>query len=124
MNLVELLQEHSEEIGEGKSVQAIKALEAKLDISFPNDFKEYLVELNYSEIFGDPIYGINSVETEFDIYAQNKHEEHFKYGFLLVFSNDIDGTIFIRPDNGAVYNASFVKPIASSFTEFVKKVLA
>lgn len=124
MNLIELLKDHSEELGHGVEPKKIYDLEARLNIELPKDFTAYLTELNYAEIFNDPVYGINPDITRLDIYEQNKSKEHFRYGFLEVFSNDIDGTIFIRPDTGNVYNASFTQPIAKSFTEFVAKVLS
>jgi hypothetical protein len=120
VSLVESLKEHSEELGNGVDKKLVSDLEARLDITLPEDFKEYLYELNYAEIFGDPIYGINPDEEMLDIYSQNKSKEHFLYGFLEIFANDIDGTIYIRPDTGAVYNASFGKPLANSFTDFVE----
>ena len=124
MNLIEMLKEHSEDVGNGVDKKFVFDLEARLGITIPKDFKEYLYNLNYAELFGDPIYGISPADTMLDIYNQNKSKEHFRYGFLEIFSNDIDGTIYIRPDTGMVYNASFEKAIASSFTEFVKIVLA
>lgn len=124
MNLIELLEDHSDEFGKGVSRGAVSALEAKLDIQLPKDFKEYLVKYNYAEIYGDPVYGINHQMTHIDIYTQNKYEDHFHYGFLAIFSNDIDGTIFIRPDSGAIYNASYSVPLAQNFTEFVRTILA
>ena len=123
MSLVDMLKEHSEKLGSGVNKKLISDLEARLDITIPEDFKEYLCELNYAEIFSDPIYGINPDNKMLDIYSQNKSKDHFRYGFLEIFANDIDGTIYIRPDTGAVYNASFGEPLAKSFTEFVKIVL-
>ncbi|MBU1218201.1 SMI1/KNR4 family protein [Myxococcota bacterium] len=123
MRLVERLKEHSEELGKGVHKKLVRDLEARLDITLPEDFKEYLYELNYAAIFGDPIYGINPDDEMFDIYSQNKSKEHFRYGFLEIFANDIDGTIYIRPDTGAVYNSDFGEPIAKSFTEFVEILL-
>jgi hypothetical protein len=79
--------------------------------------------LNYAEIYGDPIYGINPDDKMLDLYNQNKSKEHFRHGFLEVFANDIDGVVYIRPDTGAVYNASFSKPIAKSFAEFVDLIV-
>ena len=123
MNLVDMLKEHSDELGQGQSIKKVHDLEARLNIDLPKDFFDYLVSLNYAEIFDDPIYGINPEIARLDIYEQNKHKEHFRYGFLMVFSSDIDGTIYIRPDTGNVYNASFTFPVAKSFTEFVENVL-
>jgi hypothetical protein len=124
VGLIELLEEHSDEFGEGVSRGVVSALEAKLDIKLPEDFREYLIKFNYAEIYGDPIFGINHQMTHIDIYTQNKHEDHFYYGFVAIFTNDIDGTIFIRPDSGAIYNASYSVPLAKNFTEFVRMILA
>ena len=123
MSLVENLKSHSEELGNGIGMKFISDLETKLDISLPSDFKEYLYELNYAEIFSDPIYGINPDIEELDLYKQNQGKEHLRHGFLEVFANDIDGTIYIRPDTGAVYNAGFGSPIANSFSDYVSTVL-
>ena len=123
MNLVEILKEHSEELGEGVDKSLVSDLEARLDIVIPNDFKDYLFKLNYAEVFGDPIYGINPDDEMIDLYSQNKSKDHFRHGFLEVFANDIDGTIYIRTDTGAIYNASFTKPIANSFTEFIEIII-
>ncbi len=124
MQLLESLKEHSEELGDGISPVAISDLEARLDIALPDDFKEYLKAYNYAEIFGDPIYSINPELEDVDLYTQNKNKEHLPYGFLEVFANDIDGTIYIRPDTGAVYTAGFGKPIAKSFTGFTEELLS
>ncbi len=123
MGLVEMLKDHSEALGEGVHNKRVRDLELKLSITIPDDFKEYLCELNYAELYHDPIYGIHPDDKMIDIYNNNKYKEHFRYGFLEVFSNDIDGTVFIRPDSGAVYDASYSTPIAKSFTDFVKMVL-
>ena len=124
MKLVELLKSHSDELGDGISSKSISDFEARLSIKLPEDFKSYLNELNYAEVFGDPIYGLNSEDDMIDLYAQNKNKEHFRYGFIEVFCNDIDGTIYIRPDTGAVYNAAFGQPIAKTFTDFIEVLLS
>ncbi|WMS86584.1 SMI1/KNR4 family protein [Pleionea litopenaei] len=124
MNLIELLKDHSKELGHGVAPKKVSDLEEKLNIKLRKDFTAYLIELNYAEIFDDPVYGINPDIEQLDIYEQNRDKEHFHYGFLEIFSNDIDGTIYIRPDTGNVYNASFTQPIAKSFTEFVAKVIS
>jgi hypothetical protein len=123
VNLIEILKAHSSKVGQGQSIKKVHDLEARLNIDLPQDFTDYLIGLNYAEIFDDPIYGINPEIKRLDIYEKNKHKEHFKFGFLEVFSNDIDGTVYIRPDTGNVYNASFSMPIAKSFTEFVASVI-
>lgn len=79
---------------------------------------------NYAEIYGDPIYSINPELEYRDLYTQNKNKEHLRYGFLEVFANDIDGTIYIRPDTGEVYTSGFEKPVATSFTDFVELLLS
>ncbi len=60
---------------------------------------------------------------EIDIYSQNKGKEHFNYGFLEIFCNDIDGTVYMRVDNGMIYSTSFMLPIAESFSNFLNKIL-
>lgn len=120
------IEDHSAEVGEGIGKKHISDLETKLGVSIPSDFKEYLLEYNYAELYGDPLYGIHRCETlsHIDIYSANKSQEHFRYGFLEVFTNDLDGTIFLRPDTGAVYNSSFTIPLALSFTEFIERILS
>ena len=123
MKLNQLLEDHSDELGKGVSLNAINDLEAKLNIELPTEFIDFLLKFNYAQIYSDPIYCINPLIVEIDILTQNMNKEHFKNGFLELFANDIDGTIYIRPDTGAVYNATFEAPIAQSFTKFVEAVL-
>jgi len=122
MKIIETLKEHSDELGKGVDAVRVKDLEARLDIKLPKDFREFLLELNYAEIFNDPIYGIHPDNEMLDLYSNNKYKEHFNYGFLEIFSNDIDGTIYLRPDTGAIYR-DFSQPAAKSFTDFVEEVL-
>lgn len=122
MNIIETLKDHSEELGEGIDFVRIKDLEARLDITLPEDFKDYLLNLNYAELFGDPIYGINPENDLIDLYSNNKDKEHFNNGFLEFFANDLDGLVYLRPDTGSVY-IDFKEPAAKSFTEFVERVL-
>ncbi|WP_016956368.1 hypothetical protein [Catenovulum agarivorans] len=89
----------------------------------PIEFKEFLVTYNYAEIYSDPLYCIEPQITEIDIYTQNMHKEHFNNGFLELFANDIDGTIYIQLKTGAVFNSTFEVPIAPSFTKFVEAIL-
>ncbi len=113
--MLESLRTHSaNEVGEGVSEKSIRDLEQRLDLRLPEDFRAYLSELNYAELFGDPIFGLNPDMPEIDLYEQNKYKEHFRYGFLMFFSNDIDGQVFLRPDSGAIYTAAFDRPIADS----------
>ena len=122
MNIIEILTNHSEELGEGVDAVRVKNLEARLDIKLPRDFREYLLKLNYAEIFDDPVYGIHGKDKMLDLYSQNKYKDHFNYGFLEIFANDIDGTVYLRPDTGAIY-LGFSEPAAKSFTDYVEKVL-
>jgi len=124
MNFIEQIKGHSENIGTGISNIKIKDLEARLNLKLPNDFKEYLLTYNYAELYGDPIYGIyhKDESLELDIYTNNKDKEHFKYGFLEIFSNDIDGAVYLRPDTGAIYSF-FNIPMANSFSEFIELLL-
>lgn len=125
MSLVKMLKEHSSELGNGIGKKQISDLELKLGITIPLDFKEYLLELNYAELYGDPIFGIHREKgfSNLDLYSANKFQEHFRYGFLVVFACDLDGAVFIRPDTGAVYTTDLTTPIAPSFTKYVEHVL-
>ncbi|MCP4326429.1 MAG: SMI1/KNR4 family protein [Alteromonadales bacterium] len=123
MKLTQLLEGHSDELGTGVSLNAINDLQAKLNVELPAEFIDFLLKFNYAEIYSEPIYCIDPQIAEIDILTQNMNKEHFKNGFLELFVNDIDGTIYIRHDTGAVYNATFEAPIAQSFTQFVEAVL-
>ena len=121
MQLLESLKEHSEELGDGISPVAISDLEARLDIALPDDFKEYLKAYNYAEIFGDPIYSINPELEDVDLYTQNKNKEHLRHGFLEVFANDIDGTIYMHYKN--IIDANHKKEFTSDKVCVSKEVL-
>ena len=123
--MYEALREHNgDTLGEGVGKKIVRDLELKLDLELPIDYRNYLIACNYAELYGDPLFGIHCENTEIDIYARNHGEEHFRYGFLAIFANDIDGEVFLRPDSGAIYNAAFQKPIARSFNEFVELLLS
>jgi hypothetical protein len=124
-NLIQILSEHSSSnLGSGTQKTHISDLEVRLNILLPKDYKNYLVSLNYAELFGDPIFGINPEIKDIDLYTQNKDKEHFKYGFLYIFHSDIDSAIYLRPDTGAIYNGSFGNPVANDLFGFIKKVLS
>lgn len=119
-----LISHSGEEIGSGIEEVRIRDFELKLNIQVPDEFRAYLKELNYAELYSDPIYGIDSDLSYLDLYIQNHGKEHLRYGFLEIFNNDIDGTIFLRLDNGKIYNGAFQAPIAESFTDFIQKILS
>lgn len=120
---MELLISHSKDtLGTGVSKSQIRDLEARLDIELPKEFRQYLLQYNYAELYRDPIFGIQKNNPEIDLYSRNLRTDHFKYGFLQIFSNDIDGAIYLRPDSGAIYRG-FTKPAASSFNAFLNLVL-
>lgn len=123
MNTIEILKLHSKNVGTGIDKTKIRDLEMRMGITIPEEYRNFLLALNYAELYGDPIYGIHKNNLEIDLYEQNSRKEHFRYGFLEMFNNDIDGTIFIRSDNGKIYNASFMQPIAESFNEFILKII-
>jgi len=122
--IIQILSNHSSSnLGSGTHKKDIRDLEVRLDITLPKDFKVYLLSLNYAELFGDPIFGINPEIKDIDLYTQNKEKEYFKYGFLHIFHSDIDGSVFLRPDTGAIYNSFFGAPVAKNLLDFITKVL-
>ena len=124
-SMIQLLREHSSEnLGSGTQKKLIRDLEVRLDILLPKDFKKYLLSLNYAELFGDPIFGINPEIKDIDLYSQNKDKAHFDYGFLYIFHSDIDGGIYLRPDTGAIYNSFFRSPVAKNLLDFIEKILS
>ncbi len=122
-NISGLIDHSNDSVGTGVEKKRIRDIELRLGIVIPKEFKDYLLKLNYAEIYGDPIYGIHNDNLAIDLYTQNNMKEHFRYGFIEIFNNDIDGTIYIRTDNGKVYDASFVSPIAESFYQFIEKLI-
>lgn len=121
---MDLLISHAKEsLGTGVSKSLVKDLEARLNIKLPQDYKNYLIQYNYAELYGDPIYGIHKDLPSIDLYARNQRTEHFKHGFLHIFTSDIDGGIYLRPDSGAIYRG-FLAPVASSFSAFIEQIVS
>jgi len=122
--MFENIKEHSQDnFQSGADKVRIKDLERKLNIKLPKEYKRFLEEINYAELFGDPFYGFHNQMPEIDIYTKNHQKEHLQYGFLEIFNNDIDGTVYIRLDNGKVY-IDFIEPVAESISDFIDKLLS
>ncbi len=124
MTFIEQLRQHSQETGSGLQPARIRDFELRLGVHLPAEYRQFLVELNYAELFSDPIYGLHNDMETIDLYATNRHEEHFRFGFLQFFASDIDGAVFMRPDSGLIYLGDFKSPVAGGFGEFVCRVLS
>jgi len=109
-------------LGKRVSKSQIRDLEVRLDIEIPKEFKQYLLQFNYAELYRAPIFGIQKDNLEINLYSRDLRTDHFKHGFLQIFSSDIDGAIYLRPDAGAVYRG-FSKPVAKGFNAFIDIVL-
>lgn len=124
---LERIKEHSEDnIGSGTKESVIKALESSLKISLPKEYRNYLLEIGYAEIFGDEIYSIYEVPDEIPCKGlswMNKENEFLLDGYLKFFSNDIDGAFYLKLDSGEVFLNSKEKFFADSFKTFINKLL-
>ncbi|TBN06577.1 hypothetical protein EYD45_01445 [Hyunsoonleella flava] len=101
----ELKQHSADNLGQGTDENLILQLEAVLDIKIPDQFRVYLLEVGYAEIFGDEIYSIYEVPDLIPcngLHWMNKDNPHISRGFLEFFSNDIDGTFYINCSTGQV----------------------
>lgn len=125
MDWIESLKLHNpRQLGKGIPKTFIKDLEVRLNIGMPEELERFLLELNYATLYDDPIFGINRENPEIDLYERNVNAEHFRYGFLEIFSSDIDGAVYIRPDTGLIYSSAFLQPISPNFSRFVESLLA
>lgn len=125
-DVLELLKKHSENnIGEGTSESKIERLEEKLNIQLPKEYRNFLKEIGYAEIFGDEIYSINENEDVpcGGIYYQNKNNEDLNKGYLEFFSNDIDGVFYMNIYSGEISLNSIENKFANSFNQFVLRML-
>ena len=128
---LELLKIHSiDNLGTGTSEDEFLKLEEKLNVVIPNEYRIFLKEIGYAEIYGDEIYGdeIYSVYGSEDIpclgiYYQNKEKKDIEKGLLKFFSNDLDGQFYIDLKNGEIFLNSIENLFAKSFNEFLTKML-
>ncbi|WP_282125539.1 SMI1/KNR4 family protein [Marinifilum flexuosum] len=124
---LKLLKEHSSDnLGIGVSEEQINQLEESLDIQLPQEYKDFLVEIGYAEIYGDEIYSIYEIpdtETCKGIHWTNTHNELLSDGFIEFFSNDIDGTFYIESNTGKVFLNDKDSEYAKSFYEFLELII-
>jgi len=60
---VDMIASHSaENLSNGVSDERVRAAEAELGITFPDEYREYLLRFSYGEIFGDPLFGCHDDE--------------------------------------------------------------
>lgn len=125
--MFERLIEHStDNLGEGIDESLILKLEKSLGIKLPVQYRRFLVEIGYAEIFGDEIYSIYEVPDLIPcngLHWMNANNDNLKSGFVEFFSNDIDGVFYIHNETGKVYLNSVETKFSDSFVEFYNKVL-
>jgi len=95
------LKEHSQDnLGSGTEEFKIQKLEEILEMKIPNEYRAFLLEIGYAELYGDQIYSIYNVPDDIPcqgLHWMNKGNELLSDGFIEFFHNDIDGiSIFIR----------------------------
>jgi len=124
---LERLKNHSEDnMGSGTEEILIQALESDLNIRLPKEYRDFLLEIGYAEIFGDEIYSIYEVPDEIPckgISWMNKNNEWLSQGYLEFFSNDIDGVFYLKSDSGEVFLNSKENFFSGSFQDFINKLL-
>ncbi|MEM8527574.1 MAG: SMI1/KNR4 family protein [Bacteroidota bacterium] len=121
-----LLKIHSiDNLGTGTSEDELLKLEEKLNIVIPNEYRIFLKEIGYAEIYGDEIYSVYGSEDipYLGIYYQNKENKDIEKGLLKFFSNDLDGQFYINLKNGEIFLNSIENLFAKSFNEFLTKML-
>ena len=123
---LELVKIHSaDNLGSGTSEEEILELERILEIQIPVEYRRFLKEIGYAEIYGDEIYSIydlNNIANS-GIYHQNKDSKEVEKGYLEFFSNDLDGQFYISLINGEIFLNSTENSFAKSFNEFLIKML-
>ncbi len=123
--ILSLLKNHSECIGDGIDENIIIKVEEKLDIKIPNEYRLFLLNIGYAEIYGDVIYYVDEEEGIVELIDyQNQNNQYLEQGFLEFFSNDIDGWFYINIDNGKVYLREIDNLFANSFNDFIVKMLS
>ncbi len=123
--ILSLLKNHSEYIGDGIDENIIIKVEEKLDIKIPNEYRLFLLNIGYAEIYGDVIYYVDEEEGIVELIDyQNQNNQYLEQGFLEFFSNDIDGWFYINIDNGKVYLREIDNLFANSFNDFIVKMLS
>jgi len=124
---LDLLKEHSSDnLGNGTSEDEIKNLEESLNIQLPQEYKDFLIEIGYAEIFGDEIYSIYEIPDTIvckGLHWTNTHNELLSDGFIEFFSNDIDGTFYIESKTGKVFQNDKASEYAKSFNDFLNQII-
>tara|TARA_R110000868_G_scaffold81480_3_gene230631 strand:+ start:344 stop:730 length:387 start_codon:yes stop_codon:yes gene_type:complete len=121
------LKKHSEDnLGTGTDPAKIEKLENVWEISLPQEFKKYLLEIGYAEIYGDEIYSIYEIPDLIacnGLHWMNQKNDKLKNGFIRFFSSDIDGLFYINNVTGKIYLNSTENEFSDSFIGFVNKIL-
>ena len=126
--IYEKLKEHSaDNLGKETSEAEILALEKELEINLPTEYRDYLKEIGYAEIYGEEIFSIYSVPDEracSGLHWMNKDNPLLKEGFLYFFNSDIDGDFYLHLETGKVFLNTQSHKFADSFLGFVDKILS
>lgn len=121
------LKTHSvDSLGERCSEKEISFLEKSLKIKIPFEYRFFLKEIGYAEVYGDELYSIYSVPDEIPckgLHWMNIRNEELSKGYIEFFSNDIDGVFYIKEDNGEIYLNSIENKITNSFSAFLLMLL-
>lgn len=119
--------EHSvDNLGEGTDILEIEKLEKLWNVNFPEQFRVFLLEIGYAEIYGDEIYSIYEVPDEtpcLGLHWMNKDNKNLEDGFIKFFSNDIDGEFYIHSSTGIVFLNSTDTVYAETFEKFIDKII-
>ena len=126
MNFDKLKAHSVDNLGSGTEESLILQLEKSWGLNLPKEFRMFLKEIGYAEIYGDEIYSIYEVPDELacnGLHWMNKDNEELKKGFIEFYSNDIDGSFYIHNETGKIYLNSTTNEFANSFVKFIDNLL-
>lgn len=126
MNFERLKKHSKENLANGTDLSKIEKLEKIWGINLPQEFRKFLLDIGYAEIFGEEIYSIYEIPDQIPcngLFWMNKDNYELKNGFIRFFSNDIDSLFYINNITGKVYLNSTEYEFSNSFIGFVNKIL-
>jgi hypothetical protein len=89
-------------LAEGVSISEIDALEAKLGVVFPDDYRRFLKRFGHASWFGHALVGISPTDLDYDTESRTFRMRHAKIpqGFHPV---PLEGNIVKKYDGGGYY---------------------
>ena len=126
MNFQRLKVHSADNIGSGTKPELIKKLEETWNITLPKEFRGFMMEIGYAEIYGDEIYSIYDIPDKIPckgLHWMNKNNKELSKGYFEFFSNDIDGRFYLNNKTGKIYQNSTENEFADSFSKFIDKLL-